>query len=271
MAGRKKNQLPNRVYSGLTSSIRLGDTTMICPICGRQIHLGRINVELQMDLADGAPRGYPHHLVGRTIQPGAIIPDTTLMYRQGNPTAYDYLGQHLIEITCRDDGMGNSHISVPMIGVPSVLAPMIDQLHAHKIWVMGTELVENDSMFARMAFVELMSKDTINRIADIQTDDGTPMFGKIAWYEAHDISILNTDVINYTQGYYQLRTALCEAVESLINVLQADETFMKANMEHENWLEALLHSMYESTPNVVTGKTGFYPSITTDSDRIGAL
>lgn len=57
MAGRKKNQLLNRVYSGLTSSIRLGDTTMICPICGRQIHLERINVELQMDLADGAPRG----------------------------------------------------------------------------------------------------------------------------------------------------------------------------------------------------------------------
>lgn len=271
MASRKKKELPNRVYSGLVSTVRLGDTTVICPICGRQIHLGKINVEVHMDIVDGHGADQQHYLVGRTIQPSAILRDTSLMYRQGFPNAYDYLGQHLIDISCRDDGRGSSHQIVPMIGVPSILAPMIDQLHAHKIWVMGTDLIENDAMFARMDFISIITGDTTARIADIMDESGSAIFGRASWSDPHSITILNSDLINYMQNYYQIRIALSDATERLIDVLSADATFMESNNAHDTWFDALIHRLYAVTPNVVTEHMGFYPTYTTDPEVIRSL
>lgn len=252
MANRKKKVNPYRVSTDSTSTMRLGDTTMICPICGRYIRLGRVSLDLKVEFDDNPMAGYPHNLVGRTINPEAVLRETSLFYRQYSPSIYDYLGGHLIDIWCADSEAGEPHTRVPMIGVPSVLLYFIDELLRNQMWIVGTEVVESDTIFARVCFMHNLREDTRQRISEIFDDDGNPIFGRVSWSDSRIINILNSSVAGLFNSFYQNQHGLVSAVVRLIDVLKSDTEFMEANAQYRTWFDALMYDMLPFTPAVLS-------------------
>lgn len=273
---KRKNELDSRVYSSTVATLKLPDTTMVCPICGRSVRIGKVRVDVAMDLND--MKGQPHHLIGRTIDPNAIMRDYEFFARDYYaPSLYDFLGQRLIDIYCGESEMRESHLNVPMIGIPTTMMPAFQILTENKMWVSAIELIDptlQSDVFARIRFVNPFT-DEKARIAIFDSTapngDGDKLFGKVEWHNTKSLNILNSSTINIHQSPYENKVNMPYVFDRLVECLSLDEAFVKANEASSTLLDALLHEMYSFTPNIKTNQTGLFVNYTTDPVELEQL